>query len=100
MAGGYGPHSSNDGEKTVSEHDLTLRILSAVARIDQHDLIWWRVDGGYAPITFFVVCNDLFDWGTADAEPLTAVTIEAFERAIEDVVAATEGDGTYAGALY
>jgi len=88
------------GKTMTDEPDLTLRILTAVARIGQHDTIWWRVDGGYAPITFFAMCNDLFEWGTADLEPITAANVEQFERAIEDVMAASDGDGTYAAALY
>lgn len=84
----------------MSEPDTTHRVLAAVAAADLHDTVWWRVDGGYAPVTFFVVCNDVFAWGTADAEPITSDTIDAFEAAIEDVKAVTDGDATFGPMLY
>lgn len=35
------------------------------------EAIWWRTDNEYAPVTFFVNCNDLFYWACADCEQLT-----------------------------
>jgi hypothetical protein len=76
-----------------------LRVLAATASIDGHDeIIWWTREP-YAPITFLVLCNDVFDWGTADCEPLTPDNIYEFEQAIADVRAATQND-TYASMLF
>lgn len=87
-------------EDEEAVHRLTARVLRAVAEADAHDTVWWRVDGKYAPITWFVNCPDLFAWGTADLEPITAETIEAFEMAYADVRVVTGGDPTYGSDLY
>jgi len=50
--------------------------------------IWWRTDGEYAPVTFFVNCNDLFHWATADAEKLTPENLPELRQAVADVRAA------------
>lgn len=65
--------------------DFILCVLRVVADAELCSLVWWRCDGERAPITFFVGCNDLFAWGTADAEPLTPQNIGELERAIADV---------------
>lgn len=46
------------------------------------DELTWRVDGG--KVRFFVNCNDLFDWGCADCEPLTPENFPELERAVAD----------------
>lgn len=79
--------------------DFVLRVLHATARDDNHDDLWWRTDGGHAPITFFVKCSDVFASAYADLEPLTPDTIDEFEQAAADVREAC-GDATYAGDLY
>lgn len=77
-----------------------LRVLSATASIDGHDEVIWWTTGTCAPITFLVLCNDVFDWGTADCEPLTPDNIDEFEQAITDVGLATQGDYTYVTTLF
>lgn len=77
-----------------------VRVLGAVAAADQHDHIWWRCDGHYAPITFFVVVSDVFAWGTSDAEEITPSTVDALERAYADVREAADGDTTFGAILY
>lgn len=62
-----------------------------------HDALWWRTDGEYAPITFFVNCNDLFVWGCADCEEITAADVPEFRSAINDINNA-EGGCAYAHA--
>lgn len=63
--------------------------------------LWWRVDGEYAPVTFFAICNDLFWWGTADLEAITPDNVGALERAMADcrsidpVVGVCEGTGLF-----
>ena len=49
------------------------------------EAIWWRTDEKYAPITFFVGCNDLFYWACADAEELTEENFPRLKEAIIDV---------------
>lgn len=70
-----------------------MRFVSAVLALgdgfnDTGDLwesFWWRTDGEYAPVTFFVNCNDLFYWACADGETLTPENLPALLTALEDV---------------
>lgn len=62
------------------------RVMDAVA-FDNCEMIWWRTDTEYAPITFFVNCNDLFWWATSDAETVTPENIHLLEESIKDVEA-------------
>jgi hypothetical protein len=64
-----------------------LRVLDLVASVDGHDILWWRTDGEYAPLTLFVNCNDFFYWGTADAEEVTPENTDVLARCVEDVKA-------------
>ena len=50
--------------------------------------IWWRTDSKYAPVTFFVDCNDLFYWAYADSEKITAENFPLIKQAVDDVAAA------------
>jgi len=50
--------------------------------------LWWRTDGEFAPVRFFVTCNDLFWWGTGDAEDITPENVAALEQAVADCRAA------------
>ena len=59
-------------------------ILAFISKHDIHDCLWWRCDGKYAPVTFFINCNDLFYWGTSDCEPFRIDDIPAMQQAIED----------------
>lgn len=70
-------HSKSDVER------LVMRVLSATA-FDNCDDVWWRVDAEYAPITIFVSCNDLFFWGCADCETVTADNVHILEQAYEE----------------
>lgn len=52
---------------------------------DLWESVWWRTDDEYAPVTFFVTCNDLFYWATADCEKLTPENIGMLKQAVVDV---------------
>jgi len=54
---------------------------------DMTDVIWWRTgsEKEYAPITFFVNCNDLFYWACADCEELTIENLPRLKQAIQEV---------------
>ena len=67
-----------------SESDLTLRVLRVFA-FDNTEQVWWRTDGEYAPVTFFVKCNDLFWWGCSDCEQITEQNIDLLERTAQDL---------------
>ena len=66
-------------------------ILEVLRLQDEYDCygepLYWTCSSDYAPITFFVLCNDLFYWATADAEKLTLEDIPMLRQAILDVQA-------------
>lgn len=61
-----------------------LRILKIIAKYEDFEQIWWRVDGEYAPVTFIVNCNDLFYWACSDAESITIDNIDILEQSYVD----------------
>jgi hypothetical protein len=71
-------------------------ILDVLRLQDEYDCygepIFWRTGasvtgGSFDPVTFFVLCNDLFRWATADAERLLPEDMPALRQAICDVEA-------------
>lgn len=48
------------------------------------DDIWWRTDSQYAPVTFFVNCNDLFAWGCSDCETVLPSDLDDIQKAVND----------------
>jgi|HubBroStandDraft_4_1064222.scaffolds.fasta_scaffold00029_108 hypothetical protein len=48
------------------------------------ETVEWRTDGEYAPVRFFINCNDQFWWGTGDNEDLTPENIGELEKAYAD----------------
>lgn len=72
----------------MSDADLLafiLRVLRVLDGIDARYSLSWRTDGEYAPIRFFINCNDYFCWGCADSVDLTPDNIEVLEQAIADL---------------
>lgn len=51
---------------------------------ENKDSLHWRVDGEYAPVSFFVMCNDFFDWACADVEAITPDNLPVLEQALKD----------------
>lgn len=51
-------------------------------------LIWWRTDGEYAPVTFWVICSDLFVWGCTDDEQITPENFPMLLPTVKDVATA------------
>lgn len=72
--------------------NFTHSVLALLAETDCYYAIWWRCDGKFAPVTFFVNCNDLFEWATADVEQLTPEDLPALRQAIADVGRSDEGN--------
>ena len=75
--------------KTLEDVVKLLKLVDSFSDYKYADLkesISWRcTDDGYAPITFFVNCNDLFYWGCSDSEEITADKIPDFDKCFEDV---------------
>jgi hypothetical protein len=83
----------------MTDNNFALRVLDVIARADLHDSLWWRTDGDYGPVSFWILCNDVFAWACADAERITPETLPELEQAIRDEVAIT-GTTIYADHLY
>lgn len=64
---------------------FALEVLTVIANYGLHDMLFWRTDGEFAPITFFANCNDLFYWATADLEVINPDNFPEIERAMKDV---------------
>lgn len=56
----------------------SVMLLMAKYELFDSDIIW---DINFK---FLVICNDLFWWGTADAEELNISTIKQLEQALKD----------------
>ena len=67
----------------VEVPDFVIRAFRATGFNHESD-VHWSCDGEYAPITLFINCNDLFYWGTADAEEITAENIQILEDTIKE----------------
>lgn len=64
------------------QHKYIVEVLRIFDEADLHDELSWRVEDGY--VTFFVICNDLFWWGTADAERITPEILPLLESTLKE----------------
>ena len=64
-----------------------VEILRVVGELglwgDSEGMFAWRAEGN--GVRFIVNCSDLFMWGCADSEPLTAADLPELRRAAEDL---------------
>lgn len=65
-------------------------IVKVLQQFDYEDGLLWSVKDGHAK--FSVICNDVFWWGSADAEDLTPDNVDELKRAREDVMSAKGRD--------
>lgn len=72
-------------ELTTEQFILEVLQLTAMFPSDLCSDLLWRCDGQYAPVTFFINCNDLFWWGCADGEDITEENIHLLREAIKDL---------------
>lgn len=65
------------------------------------EMITWRTDEEYAPVTFWVNCNDLFYWATSDGEDITPENLPVLKQAFVDLESAYPHMGKcWAGELF
>lgn len=76
---------------TDYNHAYVLDVLDTLASCDRQSSLFWRTDAEYAPVTFFINCNDEFWWATADCERITPENLPELHQAIKDCQVA-EGD--------
>lgn len=65
---------------------FVMRVLQVTAKHGYgcRKALDWRCDGEFAPLTFFVHCNDLFTWGSADCEDVTPENIALLDQSYTD----------------
>lgn len=78
---------------------IVMSLLRITAEYEDYDL-WWRTDGEYAPVTFFINCNDLFFWASADCEAITENNIEDLKQAYQDAKACYDLGSCFAQLLF
>lgn len=75
-------------DNIVTDNEIfMLQVLKFFHDLDAHDMLWWRTDGEYAPITFFVQCSDVFAWATADVEEIEPGDVRLLQAAAKDIFA-------------
>lgn len=82
------------------DSDLVLRVLRLASETDTRDGLWWRCDGGFAPLSLFACCPTVLERGVSDCVRITTVNVDRFEAALTDVGAVTNGDFTFGPALF
>jgi hypothetical protein len=65
---------------SLPEH--TFRVLEMFDQADVREVLYWSVNDGV--VRFWVICNDMFAWGCADAEDITDEDLPALEQAFTD----------------
>ena len=67
---------------TLKLTDYHKRVMDIIRIYDLFDQVFWDKE-----FTFYIICNDIFYWGTADAEDITRSDVKALEQAMIDVEA-------------
>jgi hypothetical protein len=81
------------------QEKFILKVLHIVYKYDDCDILKWSVENN--KVYFYVNCNDLFWWATADGESVTEENVDEFERAYIDTNAINPDRGSiYASALF
>lgn len=92
---------ADEYHKLHEQHEFVMEVLRLYAEYDDTSMMdFWRCDGEYAPITFFVNCNDLFYWACADAEPITRENLPELRKAFADIYAIDRVLTAYAPSLF
>jgi hypothetical protein len=72
------------------ESDFLLDVLDFFSEvIDSHGDLFWRVNG-HREVKLFVNCSDVFEWGTADLEPIETDDDLALLRSCYDELTAAD----------
>ncbi len=74
-------------EAHINKLELSARVLSIFNWFGGPDpqLLFWRTDDKFAPITFMVNCSDLFIWACDDVIDITSENIDSLEATIKEV---------------
>lgn len=64
---------------------LLFEAMDLAASVDMQDELFWQTTGGDKPPQLLVICNDLFYWASADAEPITRQNIGLLRESIQQL---------------
>lgn len=83
-------------------NDLTQKILDIFSgtELSNTEDLWWRTDGEYAPVTFFITCNDVFFWACSDAVTITSDNVDMIKQAADDCETAAKYHRHYGPLLF
>lgn len=59
-------------------------VLNTIAVHHAHRDLWWRTDGEYSPLKFFIHCNDVFVWGSSDCEDVSPENVGVLKQSYAD----------------
>jgi hypothetical protein len=79
------------GQLVPEQESFALRVLGLFAKHDCYSHLFWRTDGEFAPITFMVICNDIF-YCASDCEDVTPDNIATLEKAFDECKALDQVD--------
>lgn len=67
----------------TEELQFIRRVLDVYDKADCHEQLYWRVEP--EKVVLLALCNDLFWWGTADAEEITLENVAILEQTFTDL---------------
>lgn len=67
----------------MADEQTIRHVLTIFADADVHGALYWRIDDGV--VTLFANVSDVFAWGFADLEEITADRLEELQRAYDDL---------------
>lgn len=82
----------------MGEMSYIIRVLHA-GSVNSEDVLW-EMNEEDKSIVFFVNCNDVFAWGSSDAEKITEDNIYIFEKACNDAKNSCDDGYAFAGELF
>ena len=87
------PEHEHDVRDFEGEHKFAAKVLYAFWE-DREDLFWNVCKHDF--VHWYVLCNDFFYWGTADAEEIeTEADLELLKQCREDCINANGDDTTW-----
>lgn len=84
----------------MSVPEYLERMLRLAHQCDVREQLDWTLNLGGDEVIFVVECADLFLENEYETLPVTPADVDAFERALRDVGAVTDGDFTFGPPLY
>lgn len=78
----------------LSKYEFMIKVMNLMSQHNDRDSLFWRWSPKEKEMQFFVVCNDLFYWATADLERITPENLHLLKLSYEDCEKACPVMGT------